>query len=485
MRLIFITYSFILVIVASSLSFLRVESSAIYDIMLGSYLIQVILFLVTIKNGTEGKVQYLRPFFILLLGMMIVNFQVIIDTLFSSFKTELTIWRLQSYIGKCLYLGIIAQTSLTIGYIYRNHDYCIEVETEEIQLSEFDIPKYLWGALLIFLFVVFILTIDVKAFLMGDSAVNDGSFDRKVGTLALYSELILNVFFVIIISVTARTFASEDDTSIWKYIKSFPSVFLFVFGAYLLLRLFSGDRGPVIYNLATLLFAFIYATKRTFSATSLAVILIVGALGITIIGIARKKASTLSFETRIAYAMEELKKSDAQSFIPVTQELASSVKVTAIAVRGIERKSIEQGYGRYNLMEWTNAVPFSSKLIYTLFPTLKEKSFVPTEVLTVEGNGRNYSYGLGNTAIADIYLDFGTIGIPILFFIFGMIYRNIDDVVVSKRNVSPYLLTFTLFMSSHAIYIGRSSFSFIMANACLYILIQYILSFSIRFINSK
>ena len=467
------------------MAYLKLESETVYNIMLGSYVIQLLFFITTIKKNNKGKMQYLRPFFILLLGMTIVNFQVIIDTLFGSFNTELTIWQFQDYIGQCLYLGIIAQTSLTMGYVCNKYNFVI-LRKGGSRLSTFNVPRHLWGGILLVLFVIFILTIDVQAFLRGDSTVNDGSFDREIGTSALYSELILNVFFVIIISVTTITFSKEeDDKSIKKYLSSFPIVFWIVFVAYLILRLFSGDRGPVMYNLATLLFAYVYATKRVYSITSLAIFLIIGAFGITIIGIARKKTSELTYEAKIAYAIEEFKKSDAQSFIPVTQELAGSVKVTAIAIRGIERGSIEQGYGRYNIMEWTNAVPFSSKLMYALFPSLKDKSFIATEILTVDGYGKYYSSGLGNTSIADVYLDFGTFGIPILFFFFGFIYRKIDDVIVVRRNVSPYLLTFTLFMSSHAIYIGRSSFSFIMAKACLFVLILYVLNIFLKFIDVK
>lgn len=483
MKQIFIAYSFGLVVVATCFVYLKVESDIIYNIILASYFFQIAFFIATLKMESTGKMQYLRPFFILLLGMTIVNFQVIIDTLFTSFKTELIIWNFQNYIGQCLYLGVIAQSSLTIGYVYYRYDYADIDEKEDQSVTAFDIPKYLWGIFLLALFAIFILTIDVQTFLRGDASVNDGSFDRKVGTLALYSELILNAFFVIIISAITNTFSNNEHKSVRKYFHAFPIVFWIVFIAYLFLRLLSGDRGPVIYNLATLLFAYVYATKHIFSIRSLVSLLLIGALGITIIGIARKKASTLTFESKIVYAIEEFRRSNVQSLIPVTQELAGSVKVTAIAIRGIERESIEQGYGRYNIMEWTNAIPFSSKLIYTIFPSLKDKSFIPTEILTVEGSGEKYSSGLGNTSIADVYLDFGVIGIPILFFLFGLIYRKIDDIVVERKNVSPYLLTFALFMSSHAIYIGRSSFSFIIASACFFVLIQYALSFFIRFVN--
>ncbi len=486
MKLFFVTYSFVLVVLATCLLYLEVESETIYNIMLGCYLIQVFFFIATIKQDNPGKMQYLRPFFILLLGMTIVNFQVIIDTLYGSFRTELIIWRLERYLGQCLYLGIIAQTSLTIGFVYNNRSKNIKIqEKNKVNHSILNLPKYIWGGILILLFALFILTIDVQAFLIGDSSVNDGSFDREVGTMALYSELILNAFFVIIISSTTYVFSKSEDKSLKRFVMSFPALFWVVFIVYLFLRLLSGDRGPVMYNMVTLLFAYVYASKRIFSFIPLAVLLVIAAFGITIIGIARKKDSTIPFETKIVYAIEEFKKSDTQSYIPITQELANSVKLTALGIRGIEQGTIERGYGRYNLMQWRSTVPFSSRILYTLFPSFRQEKFTTSEVLTVEGLGKQYTYGLGNTAIAEIYIDFGILGIPVLFFLFGYIYRKVDDVIVLKKNVSPYLLTFALYMSSHAIYIGRSSFSFIMANACLYMLIQYLLAYFIRFIYVK
>lgn len=482
MKILFLAYSFVLVVVSTCLAYLRIDSNTMFNVMIISYLLQLILFVATIKRECEGEMQYFRPVFILLLGMMIVNFQGIIDTLYGLFRTEITIWGFQKYIGQFIYLGIIAQTSLSIGYIYVQNNNKTIVREESLSFN-FELPQYIWGGILIVLFTLFILTIDINAFLRGDSSVNDGSFDRKVGTLALYSELVLNAFFVIIISVVANSYSNEEDKSIKKFLFSFPIVFWIVFMAYVFLRLFSGDRGPVIYNVTTLLFAYIYATKRVFSLISISILLTIAAIGITIIGIARKQSSTISIETKMAYAIEKLQKSNTQSFIPATQELAGSIKVTGIAIRGIERGSIEQGYGRYNIMAWTNAVPFSSRLLYIIFPSLKEKGFVATEVLTVEGYGKRYSSGLGNTSIADVYLDFGVLGMPVLFFIFGVVFRKIDNVIIREKNVSPYILTFSLFMSSHAIYIGRSSFSFVMANACLYMLIQYFFSGFLRFTN--
>ena len=180
MRLLFITYSFVLVVVATCLAYLKLESETVYNIMLGSYVIQLLFFITTIKKNNKGKMQYLRPFFILLLGMTIVNFQVIIDTLFGSFNTELTIWQFQDYIGQCLYLGIIAQTSLTMGYVCNKYNFVI-LRKGGSRLSTFNVPRHLWGGILLVLFVIFILTIDVQAFLRGDSTVNDGSFDRDFG----------------------------------------------------------------------------------------------------------------------------------------------------------------------------------------------------------------------------------------------------------------------------------------------------------------
>jgi len=390
---------------------------------------------------------------------------------YSNFFQE---FNLERYVSKCLYLAVIAHTSLTLGYI--NYRPRFNKSINKVKLLH--VNKNLLSVLIILAFCLFIIFIDIKAFMIGDaSKVNDGSAEREVGTFSLYSEVLLTSLMIVYISTISLRFrVSNEYSSLYRYIKTFGIPFWIIFILYLSLRLVSGDRGPVIYNLAILFFGYIYASGFRLSLKGTAILLAGGAFAVTLIGIARQQSTTLSFIDKISTASTTFRESDNKSVVPITSELAGSGKIAAIAISATEDKgTIQYGYGKYEIALIVLKIPLLSRLIITLDSQARLYELSSSELFTREVLGANYRYGLGTSAIGESFLDFNIFGPILVFFIFGMLYKTADVCIINRKIVSPYIFTILLYMSGYAIYIGRSSFAYVLSGAIMTVIIQYLI----------
>jgi len=390
------------------------------------------------------------------------------------YRTYFQEFNFEKYVNKCLYLAVIAQTSLTLGYI--NYKPRFNKSINNVKLAH--VNRNLLTIFLIIAFCLFIIFIDIKAFMIGDaSKVNDGSAERAVGTFSLYSEVLLTSLMIVYISsVSLRLRISNGFSSLKSFLKAFGIPFWIIFTLYLFLRLLSGDRGPVIYNLAILFFGYIYASGFRLSLKGTVMLLAGGAFAVTLIGIARQQSTTLSFIDKISTASTSFNESDKKSILPITSELAGSGKIAAIAISAAEDKgTIPYGYGKYEVSTIVFKIPLLSRLIITLDSQAKLTELSSSELFTREVLGANYTYGLGTSAIGESFLDFNIFGPILIFFIFGMLYKTTDVCIINRKIVSPYLFTTLLYMSGYAIYIGRSSFAFVLSGAIMTVIIQYLI----------
>lgn len=464
-KIVFNVYSTILVIIFTVFYLLNIEFSTIISLFF--YGVQFIFQFFIIRKQSSNEIQIASPYIILLLGLSIVNFQVIIDTEIFNFPTYFDDFFLTQYIKPCLYLGIIAQITLSLGYV----NYIPKFKKTYKQA--FFSNKNILSIILFLSFIFFIVNIDIYEFFIGN--IHRGGADREIGTMSKYSEQLLKGILVIYISEYSLRIKISNNTS-WKiFFKNLGILFWIVFIGYLFLCLVSGDRGPIIYNIMILYFGFVYAVKFKLSYKFSIIIIIVGSFTLTLLGMGRKMSTELSFIDKISNATEVYELSDQYSFSPSTREMAGSGKLLPIALRGTTKEdNIDFGYGLYELNSITPAIPFMGRAMQSIFPNLSDYS--TSEVLTICVLGNDYSYGLGSSAIAEAYMDLDFIGIYIIFIIFGIIYKKINICIIKSIIVSKYYLTFCLYMSGYAIYIGRASFVYVFACAVSTVIIQWLVN---------
>jgi len=77
--------------------------------------------------------------------------------------------------------------------------------------------------------------------------------------------------------------------------------------------------------------------------------------------------------------------------------------------------------------------------------------------LTWLDQGSSASYGIGTSCVADTYLDFGLIGVIIVFFLFGYLTRILEVRAFTRGIESLGILILIFLLFSFSIYIARSS----------------------------
>lgn len=397
--------------------------------------------------------NWTNPSYILILGIVIVHLQNIINVQlnfddFSSYIVRPV--RSDTYV-KFAYLSIIGVIVLLISLFSFSPDHIKKYAYRE------GVNPRPWLYVVVVCLIGFLATSDVHSLISGEGYKN-----IETATADIYMELMFGFSLVIYISLkTIEIKWSKTKQTLRSYIKSFPKLFWTIISVYIVVRLFSGDRGPVIYTLLYIFFSYLYVTRKRFKLTTVALAVFFAAVFITIIGIARLGALRASLGDRLGAAVESQLSGGAllaSSVCPPTQELANSSMCLAIAIDGIDSKDIDYQYGRYTFYNLLSAIPFVGSFLQRLCG-VDMGNVSSSSYITKRGLGKHPAYGLGTSAIADFYLEFGLFGVIIGFISMGYIYRFVDFIFLDSVVVSPVIMISSLQIAAYAIYIPRYSLS--------------------------
>ena len=145
-----------------------------------------------------------------------------------------------------------------------------------------------------------------------------------------------------------------------------------------------------------------------------------------------------------------------KTVINSTEELANSFLCNEIAVNEIQNLNKSYNYGGYQLSYILNTIPYMpSFLRHTLKidqDRLSSSSYITTSYL-----GKDPTYGLGTTCIADFYLDMGLIGVFLGMFLTGLLFHRVDRFICFSQTQSLLVSVIMFGYASKAIYIPRSA----------------------------
>lgn len=431
----------------------------------------IAIYLKTLRDKYPIYRNWFCPSYILLLGLIIVCFQTPLNVFckIAPFTTYMS-FRYSDLLTKCTYLGLVCVSSYLCGNLLNPN--CRIPDTHKRTDNPVLWP---WLFLMPILLSLFIVNIDITAFVSGKDYVGSGAYDRIAHTFS-YFEQLLDVDIVIVTSLITYRLIKKNEIVSWKcYIKEFPVVYWVVVGGYMLLRLLSGDRGPVLYTICLIFYSYLMCTKHRFKLLYVLSIVICGALTITIIGITRGGNLDQSFSERLEAAMNKEEMSR-PSILPPTQELATSINTEFIAVHAIDKSNVSYNYGKYTFYALIGSIPGSSAILTTIFG-VDMRSTLSSEYITIYDKGLQYSYGLGTSPMGEFYLEFGVVGCIIGLLFLGWLYSYVNKIILgNNKYISVYMIIFALKMASIAIYIPRSSVGSCMSKALYVMLIFWVLN---------
>lgn len=394
---------------------------------------------------SDQRFRLLRPSVLLLLGMCIIAYQNGIDLIVGNYDKNTDIFLHHSLINKGMAYASIGVVAFIFGYTATSTPFRSSRSTDnETSLNA-----------LIFLSTVFTLmflsTVD-SDFITGQSYIESGSLEDSHTN---NSEVLLNICNAAVLIQYAINNAGRR-MSLRRFIGGMPKLFLILLVIYLVLRLISGAREPVIRTGLIILFSYVYANReQPFRNIVLLACIVATSFILSIISIGRGVVTDdLSKKYETGLMVYEAR----QSISPSTEELARSQFCDMIAINEFEKQDNEhlKGViqGRYLAVLF---VP--NRLLERVWPVETEMQGSAYYITTLE-RGRKSNIGLGTTLQSDFYLDFGIVGMIICMMLIGMLLKRIDLALYSNAELRYSLFTTTMIitLSATAFYLSRSAF---------------------------
>lgn len=417
-------------------------------------LLVAIAFIIYFSNqqGSQLRGWWIRPSNIFLFGLLIVNLQYIIDfTLgYKTISNFVSLWSL----NYCAAIGSAGIISFIIG----------NLTSKTIRQQASFAPNNTSGCFFLYLiqavsFIGWILSVDLISLITG-ATYGDGTWKWDGGLSTLLEGLIYASTITILVFKIIKS-SDDEPKNLRSFIKSFSFSFWLFVTLYLTIRILSGDRGPFIYTTLSIFFSYIIISKRKIAFQYVLAGVVIFAVFLILIGIARTQSATLSVSEKLSIALQSYDKarfSDATVFVP-TEELAYSFRCNETAVNEI-KNGAKFHYGKYQLFALLNCIPFMPSFMYNkLKIPITELS---SDYYLTEAYFGDYSISgqIGTTVVADFFLDFGLLGVIVGMFLVGLFFKQVDNniCISNSSSLSVIAVIITLAFASKAIYIPRATF---------------------------
>jgi oligosaccharide repeat unit polymerase len=220
--------------------------------------------------------------------------------------------------------------------------------------------------------------------------------------------------------------------------------YLLLVGVYILLFLSIGDRGAGMQVTFTFLVLF-GALVRPVSLKEFSFIIVVGAIILTLIGLGR--SSTSGENILISGA----NKAEFQSGYDVTMELAKSARTLYSALSDVPEHH-DYFWGKLWLGKFLAVIPLSQN-VYLQLTDDKPYELGSGGYITYLRYGVKPPSGEGTSLIADIYLNFGLIGVIFFMFLLGLFFKKVQNELNQQKNY--YWIITAALLASGAFYMGR------------------------------
>ena len=443
--LILLTFVCVIVYMTNSTSTYDLSDAVFCLISVG---IGIVLY---INNQQHSQLinYWVRPSNLLLLGLLIVNFQYVLDMVLG-FKSLSDFERPDS-VYKCCYVSAIGINAFLVGVTFPIKKTLTknDATTSELHFNLMFLVFLQVVSLMVWLYKVNIVTL-VLGLQYGYGDTSSDIF-----------EFFFNNVNIVLLACVAINSRNAGVKTLKGFFKQNNVVSWLCIAIYMIIRLLSGDRGPFIYTAFAVFYAFVYETKFKFRITTVLFAAIFASIFISLVGMARRDVTSGNFMERMGSSFTEFRTSKGRfsdrTVLSSTEELALSYKCNEIAVDEIDKGKEPLHRGKYQIYQILNCIPFMpSFFANTLHLAPKEVS--SDYLLTDLYFGDYYMSGqIGTTCIADLYLDFGSIGVFIGLFLMGLFFRQVDSVICLETSISVIILIIALLYSSRCIYISRST----------------------------
>ncbi len=413
------------------------------------------------NDGSLLRRKFFHPSLLFIIPFYIVSFQFIIDFLLKNLIEEdlKDIFSSFQNTNRAIAISLMAFTSLIAGYGFSKKD---RMKSSKQVILNKKIPS-LFTFLALISFILFLYFVGTE-FLSGKYQ-DTSNWNRGSAWFHKFFELFLFSAYVYKIGINRNKI-----DSIKSYLKflGFPIIVI----TFLYLTIFGliGDRGPMLTFITLFLCSYFYLTRAKIKFVPLISLLLIITVTFNFIGFFRNKD-----ETNLLNAF--INREQVKSISPNTYELAGSIKPLSIAIETVPKVEPYR-YGMFQFNQIMVAFPGLFGIYFEAigFDTKQDSRLLDSaNYLTNIYLGKYSSWGIGTNPVADIYLDFGPIGVCISFFLFGIFLKKLDN-NFHKNRITMVSLIILFMYSSRLVYLSRSTLLTPVSDIIQLLLIYFIIS---------
>lgn len=398
-----------------------------------------------IKDDKNIKSYMFRPFVVFLMGYFVVFFQRYYDLYLGFISKNDSVFYEEKLILYSLLLSCIGLTTFLIGYYstsyispYSKKNYSVYYKTDYLKK--------------IMLFSTFLVLIFVsKNVLSGNFNYTQEDLEKNAGGISNYSSILFVVVYFALLSLSVYNCKLLKQNRLKDFIDHFGTSSLLCLGVYVISLLLVGSRSNVIIISVSLLFAMLYVCNKRFGLFAVIIGVASFAYVMSVIGITRKfQGMSIAEKAKVAETISFEEK----SIMPTTLELAGSLQTFNASLDYVP-KSHDYMHGSFHVRNVVSAIPFSSRIFSYFFDSRKRyhsSDFFITYII----QGENYTYGNGTSINADLYLNYGPLGILIGMLILGVVFRKTELSVLSSVKPSLNFIVLFMFLMGYALPYSRN-----------------------------
>lgn len=425
----------------------------VYDVRLMKLIfymsiIVISLFLYTNYNDKRFKGIYVRITYLFMFGFLIVFFQRNIDLIYGYINiNNVSIFADILVVKKCFIISLIGLSSFCMGNILFMSKNNVSSQNRTYSISK----KYLkLQQFLLVLFILIYFYYTASDVLSGNYVYSEETMLANAGSLANYSNVMIYVLTFTILISNGYIFRDTNENMTLKLFFSKNGILCnALLLIYLSLNFMVGDRGPLITISLVYLLVYLSVTRKKIRLIYIVIaVAFVGVL-LTTMGEIRRESNKITINDVVMHSNRE----KVETISPITVELANSYRTFTYTVADIPSK---RGYfgGMMQLRELIMSVPFLHRFVPFVY---SQKSYEnsSTDYCSYLIQGLNRTYGDGTSLLANLYMDFGVLGvICIMFFLGGFMYR-LDIEIYDAKNIYWYAVATVVF--SFSLYMSRSA----------------------------
>lgn len=365
----------------------------------------------------------------------------------------------QNFIKSNLLMGI-SLPLIIAGYLFKDREYSKACFQDCISIKPIRISPFIY--LTIFFLV---LSISVTGLSFGNTYIGTSSYFY----ILLYRMVILSC---VIFSLNYILYSGNLSVGIVDLFINNKILFAILICFWIYVAV-GGDRGPILSTMMILLFGYLTMNKMRIKYSY---VLLLG-VGVFVMSTLFTFIEIFRIEGSEKILSYEMIKKTYLLIAEYEKNLNSSERCTAFAIEGIGNGLYTHTYGLFFVQSVFKGIPFFGNMISELImPIIPNGS---AELLTIQKSGVDYTSGIGTTYLADLYIEFGLLGIIVVSFMYGMMVSFFDNKcrLQSFKNIKQYLFIALFF--GFSIYTGRGTLGgfvvYFIHTWVFYIIIKYFL----------